>query len=508
MRAPMRSILVLLTTAVLSFPACSGETDEADARKWFDVAADAQAGTRRREYAAQRLVMLADSSASILVAELDNRESGLGRQVAATLLGEIAPPEAENALLRAALDEDYFLARAARAALARLYARLSDADIYSLLTRGARERYTIPGGVAADGGEEDWLALSLQLAKNRGGFKALVMSGLALKRRAAPEPLPEPLRWQVWEGLLDGDVDLRLAAVAVVPEAASPEATERLAALLYVENDVRVLTAALRAMARMRPPAYGEAVERHAGHADPLVAIEALAALAEMGYPLAMFPPAPGGRAVASYVPHPSTPVRRRAIELLAESRNPAALPYLETALTDRVGANRAMAARALGEMGLTAAVGVLTPMLGDGRPEARREAAAALSRLGVVGVASGVLGDLAATEPMPFRIAAAEALGRIGDARAVPGLLAALMTTRDVRPGEDGDELRFAVMEALGRLRDPSAGPALYSFMIRQGDDVASGYAREALREIFQDDPGDSRDDWPAWATKNGVAH
>lgn len=496
----MRFFLAMLVTLTTAFSVFGGQKlVDKTVEEWFAIAADATAGIQRREFAAQRIIMLADSSASILIGELKNPDSGLRRQVAAKLLGEIAPPEAENALLQVAFGDEHFLAEAARGALARLYAKLSDADIYSLLTRGARERYEIPGG--AKEGEEDWLALSLGLAKNRGGYKALVMRGLALKRAAKPETIPGPLQWQVWEGLLDGDADLRLASVEVIPEIGTPEATERLAALLYIENDAKVLIAALRAMAQMRPPAYGEAVERQAGNDNPRVAIEALAALFEMGYPLAMFPAGPGGRAVATYVMHPSTPVRRRAVELLSASKNPAALEYLEGALRDRVGANRALAAKGLGEMGLTAAVGSLTPLLHDGRPEVRLEAAVALSKLGVVGVAAGVLEDLTGGSG-PFRAAAAEALGRIGDARAVHGLMAALLQ----QDGDGGDEVRFAVATALGHLKDERAGRVLYEVMNRPGDVVMSGFARAALAAVYGEDPGGDASVWSVWAAKHGV--
>lgn len=488
----MRGILLSLLLTVLAWtPRIAAGTVE----EWLDIAADAQADMRRREYAAEQILMLADESASILISAVrgTGSDSALRRQVAAKLLAETSPPEAEAALLEAAFGDDYFLAGAARTALERLYAKLPDNTLYTLLTKGARERNTIPGG--AGPGEEDWLALSLDQAHRRGAFKALVMGGLVRKYADSSTELPLPLTWQVWDGLLSPDPDLRLASVRMLPAVARPEAVKELAGLLYTENNPKILIAALQAMAKMRPAEYGEAVERHAAHADPNVAIEALAALDAMGYSYAMFPAGQGVRSVAGFVGHPSTPVRRRAIELLIATGKPAALEYLEAALFDRVPMNKALAAKGLGEMGLTAAVGALGPLLKDGRPDVRREAAVALSRLGVMGVASGVLDDLKSASP-PFRVAAAEALGRIGDKRAVPGLVEAMKT------GE-GD-VRFAAVEALGRLGDKRAGGGLFALMRDADDPVMSDHARRALEAVYHDDPGTDPAGWEGWAARN----
>ncbi len=502
MRWTVRAVLLFWMGVVsLAAPAAEG----GGAEEWLDRAADAALDARHREYAARKVMMLAEESASILIAAVsgaDGRDSGLRRQVAATLLGEIAPPEAEAALLEAAFGNDYFLAEAAKKALGVLYSRLPDTALYTLLTRGARE-FSGAGGAggagdaAAGAGGDDWLALSLRQAGFRGRFKALVMAGLARKygNDPAPAPLPEPLAWCVWDGLLDVEPALRAASVALLPFIAGGVATERLAALLYAETDTDVLRAALGVMAALRPPQYGEAVERHVGHADPRVAVEALAALAAMGYPGAVFPVFPGQRAVASFVNHPSTPVRRRVIDILAASKNPAAVEYLEAALFDRVGANRAAAAQGLGELGFPSAVGALHPLLHDGRPEVREEAAVALAGFGVVGVASRVVDGVRGGGALPFRVAAARALGRMGDARAAPALAECL---------DSGEfALVAAAVDALGLLGDRRAGGALLRLLEKTEDVVLAEGAREALKNIFLTDPGDAPE---IWAKENGI--
>ncbi len=506
----------LVITLAFLFACCLARAAEDTAGEWLNRAADAGASMRSREYAAGRVLMLADKSASILVSALrgEGSDRALRRQVAARLLGELAPPEAESPLLEAALGQDYFLAEAAAEALARFYARKSDGELYTLLTKGARAISLLQGmkGSAKEtplktgdatlpdaiGGVPEWVALSLDQAKYRGRFQALVMRGLARKYRGSGMALPEPLVWCVWQALLDNDAALRRAAVEMTPYVGSSQGPERLAAFLYTETDPGILVAALRAMREMRPPEYGEAVERCVGHANPLVALEALGALDAMGYRGAMFPlggvkPA-AGRTVAGFVTHPSTPVRRRAIELLAEKKNPAALPYLEAALFDRVGANRAAAARALGEMGLSAGVGSLSPLLHDGRPEVRSAAAVALAKLGVIGVASRLVDEYREGE-MPFRLAAAEALGKIGDKRSIGALTEGLQS-------RDG-ELTAASAEALGEIGDQAAGPALFEVLTKTADPVLVDTARKALGTIYSDDPGGDSGQWEAWGKR-----
>lgn len=485
----MRVLVAALILAALSATTAAGDT----AGAWLDRAANPTLSRREREYAAQQALMLADSSASILISALKQGDSAsaLRRQTAAWLLGELPPDKAEAPLVTAALGEDPFLADAAAVALARMYSRMGDGLLRSRLKRGGAPNAAAPA--PPDG--EDWLHLALEAANARGRFRALVMRGLALKYAAPDARLPAPMAECIWEGLTDANRDLRMHAAALAAKTGDTLAPEKLAALLYSETDVRVLVAALGSMAAMRPPVFGEAVERHTAHADPLVALEALAALDAMGYQNAMFPTGPGARAIAHYVVHPSTRARRRAVELLAGSRNPAAIEYLATALFDRVGANRAAAARALGELGFAAAVGSLTPLLRDGRPEVRAEAALALDRLGVLGVAAGVLDDLAG-ESLPFRRAAAETLGKLGDARAVPALLRTL---------DDPDaELVCLAAEALGSLRQREAGPKLFAAMTASSDDVVRDAARKALTAVYGDDPGASSAHWESWRKRN----
>src|SRR5262249_22401320 len=86
---------------------------------------------------------------------------------------------------------------------------------------------------------------------------------------------------------------------------------------------------------------------------------------------------------------------------------------------------------------------------------------------------------------------AAARALGKLGDATAVPGLVSAL---------ESGHPARFAFAEALGNIADPAAVPALVSALndldgtvrataaIALGD-IGDPIALAPLEKLFSDD-------------------
>ncbi|WP_028459444.1 HEAT repeat domain-containing protein [Chloroflexus sp. Y-396-1] len=132
------------------------------------------------------------------------------------------------------------------------------------------------------------------------------------------------------------------------------------------------------------------------------------------------------------------------------------------------------VAARALGRIGDAAAVPELLAALRDADWNARRAAAEALVQIG----AAAVPGLLAALRDASewVRQVAASALGRIGDAAAVPELLHAL---RDANP-----DVREAAAGALGRIGDAAAVPELLH-ALRDANPGVHEAAVEALRQI-----------------------
>ncbi len=495
MRMPGKLALLLVIAVLAATPLLGADTPA----EWLDLAANPQLSRREREFAAQQLIMLADSSASMFISELksDTAESALRRQIAARMLGELNVREAEPLLLDASFSEDYFLARAAADALVRIYSGRTEDELFIMLRRGL----PLAGTISTDGPTgDDWIALSLAEAANKEKFRSLAMKALVRKFTTLGKPVPEKLYLPIWDGLLSGDKDLRLASVEAAALVQSDLATSKLSAFLYTENTPRLLIAALRAMAALRPPDYGPPVERHARHSDPLVAVEALAALAAMGYEGTLYPldaSAGFGRTVSGSVNHPSTPVRLRAIEILSDARDPRSLEPLALALKDRVPANRVAAVKGIGGLGFAAAKGPLTPLLNDPHPEVRMEAALALDSLGVVGISARQLDDLEGDDIL-YKRSAAEALGKLGDKRAVDYLLAAIKT--------DDLELTCLIAEALGNLADRKAGECLYSLMTTTESPVLADICRKALTNIYRDDPGYSPGMWDSWAKRQGL--
>jgi HEAT repeat protein len=140
-----------------------------------------------------------------------------------------------------------------------------------------------------------------------------------------------------------------------------------------------------------------------------------------------------------------------------------------------RVGDSvREAAAKALGRIGDAAAVPGLLAALRDESWQVREAAAEALGEIG----APAVPGLLAALRDADWQVrrAAAAALREIGDAAAVPGLLAAL---------RDADwVVRREAAEALGEIGDAAAVPGLLA-ALRDADWVVRREAAEALGEI-----------------------
>ncbi|HNB54859.1 MAG TPA: HEAT repeat domain-containing protein, partial [Anaerolineales bacterium] len=148
---------------------------------------------------------------------------------------------------------------------------------------------------------------------------------------------------------------------------------------------------------------------------------------------------------------HPNPKIRRRAIEDLA-GEGEAAVPILVTALRDEFPDIRQMTVTALGKIAHPSAIQFLIPVLGDVDADVRRDVMRALRRIGTP-----------ATEPLmsslnhtnrAVRAASAYLLGDIGEPRALPLLIDALV--------DQSDHVRKQAAVALGKLKDPASIPAL----------------------------------------------
>lgn len=136
---------------------------------------------------------------------------------------------------------------------------------------------------------------------------------------------------------------------------------------------------------------------------------------------------------------------RSAAADALGRSANPRAVQPLAAAVRDKDKWARIAKAHETNQHRVSA-------LLCEDEKMMRSCAVAALRNLGEVGISELLL--LLTKGELDSRSPAAEALGELGDKRAVEPLLAALQT-------EDWN-IRVSVCEALGKLRDPRAVPAL----------------------------------------------
>jgi HEAT repeat protein len=190
------------------------------------------------------------------------------------------------------------------------------------------------------------------------------------------------------------------------------------------------------------------------------------------GWALACAAPAAPAAVSRASAPPPTPPSRieRLARILQLEDERSSGAGELERLLHDPDPGIRRRAALAAGRIGDVSLVPSLVGLMNDGEPRLRRMAALAL----------GLVGDRTAVERLQLALRldpdagvrgrAAEALGRIGDARVAPDIARLVvdalpktisrMTVRGDDPGNPLDswaEQRFA-LAALARLRDPAA--------------------------------------------------
>lgn len=170
---------------------------------------------------------------------------------------------------------------------------------------------------------------------------------------------------------------------------------------------------------------------------------------------------------------------RCRAVETLGQIGSPSAVHPLVKLLDDDQGPIQREVIKALGRIGGTASVEALMRIL-KGRDALKYgQACKALIKTGQLAVPSLV--RLLAEHPSPgARRCIADALGQIGDASAIPGLVGALKDKNSL--------VRKAAADALGQLKDPSAVDSLCQLLEQDNWFVARG-AAEALARI-----GDAR--------------
>ncbi len=472
-RQPVREILVLAAVGMLWAGGMSrvsaGEAlRKTRAGRLFDQAADLQAHRRERERAAELLLADPRAALPLLLGRLQSERS-IHRQTAAILLGELGDPRAEAPLVETALSEDFLAGGHARQALVKLYASFAPDAL------GERVASRLPEKIAeaARAGEaRSLIAASACEAVHR-------MYG----REEAPA-LPATLEALLRDGLAHQSPDVRQAAARVLGLSGEKSAASALLARLDEETAPAVLATVCRAVARIRPVTGGEKLLPLAEHADKRVQLETIAALYGLGY----------GRTlprIAAFLEEASQPLRVRAVEILGDLRDPAALKALGKATRDVSWVVRLEAVRAFGKMERPGVTGVLRLLLQDEHPRVRAEAAVLLDRMQVPGAVWALIDDLESGETA-YRIAAARAAGRVRASRAIRALGSAVHA--------EDLELACSAAEALGKIGERRGTEELLAAG-RDPRPALRQAARQALQAIFGSDPGPDAEAWPAWA-------
>lgn len=393
-------------------------------------------------------------------------------QVAAEILGDLGAEEAVPALVRSLGDPDPAVRIRAVVALGTigtpevvvpLVARLEDDK--SDVRRAAVEQLVALGDPRA--------VIPLVGVFDDSSLEVRTAAITAVGRLGDPAAVPALLRL-----LRDPLEEVRAAAITALGNLRATEASGVLLEMLAAGTSAQRAKIAF-ALGQIAGATQDQAVAERAletlvaGLADGQIRAASREALLEAG-----------DRAVPPLLRHLAGDIEgdpATAVSLLREIGDPRATPALVREL-DRGRLDRELVLDALGEAGDQRALIPILALLSDPDPAVRLRALAALRPMlaGDAGRAADVLVDLLGDADLEVRVLAAEYLGRIGAAVAVPRLLE-LATSADER------RLRAVALDALGRIGDPRALP-LFLDTLGATDDLLRRLAADALIRLDDD--------------------
>ncbi len=152
----------------------------------------------------------------------------------------------------------------------------------------------------------------------------------------------------------------------------------------------------------------------------------------------------------------PRFAVRARAVAQLVRNKD-AAVPYLTVALADDNQTRRLQATETLIKIGSEKAASALIAALENEDEQVRQLAAFGLGSLQSAAATDALTSLLATDQPAEVRLAAATALGKIGEPAAVPEILAALQPVGRTNGPSFDRSLEHALIYALIEIDDPT---------------------------------------------------
>lgn len=397
------------------------------------------------------------------------------RIAAAEALGDIGGPQASAALARSLGDPDHGVRQRAVRAIGAIGQRGDVTAVIALLPRLSDDKADVRRETVeqleAIGDRRAVIPLVAAFADNHPEVRKAAVR--AVGRFSDASVVPALLRL-----LRDPSEDVRSAAVGSLGAVGSAESIGALSELLSSGSDLFRSKVAYALGQIARDPSAGKAGEIALERLVAALATPALRPAAREALRIA------GSAAIPALLQHlagklPGDPTT--AVQLLAQAADARATP----ALTSELERRRVAQPVVLAALGATRDPDALVPVLGalsSKDPEIRLAAMNAMRfLLGEDGRASDVLIDRLGDSELEVRVLAAEYLGL---AHARQGTEKLIALTAAITP----PRLRHAAVEALGEIGDPRALPALLA-ILRDGPTALRPAAATALS--YLGDPG-----------------
>ncbi len=406
--------LVLVTILV-----CGGLYSSEELYRLVDMACDiTNIPESSRQAAQDRLVSYGAQIVPILLGSY--KESDFGRrQILLRLLAKVGRVSEEGFLLNEFKNGDFFVQNAVRQSMPDLYARFPVSELLKRLS-STQDKY-------------------LLLAQ---------LYGVFLQTRGA-DGLDPALEGAVVDILNNNpDPQIKTACVTILRYARTQPAVSALLGAINVSSDKQLLIEICSAVSYIRPRGEAKELEKLASSGDPEIEVNALGALAGMGYDNIE-------KALVVLCTDKSIAVRVRAFELLGHYGGIKYIKELATGLKDSDPVVRLSVVKALGELSSPQTSAYLRPLMGEGGDpvaEVRAAAAIAFHRGNRIGASGPLIRDAANIKPgyKKFRIEAIRALGGI-KARESLRVLYEALESQDV-------QVASAAAKALGDIGDKSA--------------------------------------------------